>query len=295
MDTRHDPRASSEATVKLLDGERGRTNQHYDLSPQVFRLFLDPSLKYSSALYLHDADSLEQAQRRKMEFIAAQLGLEGGEYILDIGCGWGSLICLLAERYSCRAVGVTPSPQQAAYIRDKAERLGLSERIRVEVTHFQETSFPRSSFDAIALVGSIVHMMDKRGALAECYRLCRQRGRVYLSETCFRNRVMCQEFAERPGTAFVRDRIFGWGELLPLSTYIAWLEDAGFSLCSLTDLTAHYARTIEAWRENVLRSRQTLEALQPGIVEDLLRYFDIANAGWGYTTKQYAVVAARTR
>jgi cyclopropane-fatty-acyl-phospholipid synthase len=279
----------------LLPAERERTNQHYDLSPQVFTLFLDPSLKYSSGLYGEATDSLAQAQFRKMEFIARQLGLKGEDRVLDIGCGWGGLLFYLAEHLGCRTVGVTPSPQQAAYIREKSERLGLGDRIRVELAPFQQLALPGRAFEAITLVGSIVHMRDKPGVLAECYRLCAPRGRVYLSETCFRNRAKCRQFGERAGTRFVRETIFGWGELLPLSVYCEYLEDAGFSFLGLTDLTRHYSRTIEDWRRNVLRNREALEDLHPGIVEPLLQYFEIANAGWGYTTKQYAIVAGRSR
>jgi cyclopropane-fatty-acyl-phospholipid synthase len=93
----------------------------------------------------------------------------------------------------------------------------------------------------------------------------------------------------------VRDQIFGWGELIPLSAYVEHLEEAGFSLRGLTDLTSHYARTIDAWQQNVQRNRDALEDLQPGVTEQLLRYFEISNAAWGFSTKQYAVVACKCR
>jgi cyclopropane-fatty-acyl-phospholipid synthase len=102
-------------------------------------------------------------------------------------------------------------------------------------------------------------------------------------------------FDERPGTLFIRNEIFGQGELIPLSSYIAFFEDAGFSLAGLTDLTWDYHRTIEHWRQNAHRNRTELDSIEPGMVARLDRYFDVANAGWGYTSKQYAVVAKRTR
>jgi cyclopropane-fatty-acyl-phospholipid synthase len=287
------PRDTAAAPAVLHDSERGATNQHYDQDPAIFSLFLDASKKYSSGLFLAEGDDLDRAQTQKMAFVADQLGLRGGERVLDVGCGWGALVCFLAEHRGCRVTGLTPSPKQAEFIRARAR--GLAERVNIEVTHFQETAFPARSFDAITLLGSIVHMQDKASVLAECFRLCKQRGRVYLSESCFRNAAIEREFAERPGTVFVRDSIFGWGELLPLSRYVQWFEDAGFSLTALTDLTSHYYQTIEHWRANALANRDRLDAIEAGLTDKLVHYFDISNAGWGYTSKHYALVGARSR
>jgi cyclopropane-fatty-acyl-phospholipid synthase len=280
--------------MQLSDVER-RTRQHYDLDPRIFALILDRTLKYSPGIYRQDTDSLDQAQAEKLEFIAEQLGLRGGERVLDVGCGWGSLVCFLAEQYCCQVLGVTPSPPQAAYIRHRAAELEVADQVVLEVAPFQETTLPARGFDAIALVGSMNHIADSRGVLAECYRLCRPRGRLYLSSTCFRNREKQREFYARPGTAFVREEIFGWGATVPVSELIEGLEDAGFSLVGLTDLTAHYARTVLDWRRNAERNRTLLEAIEPGLVDRFLTYFDVANAGWGYTMKHYAVVVARQR
>jgi cyclopropane-fatty-acyl-phospholipid synthase len=280
--------------MQLSPVER-QTKQHYDLDPRIFALILDRTLKYSPGLYRHEADSLEQAQMRKLTFIAEQLALRGGECVLDIGCGWGSLACFLAEHYRCRVLGITPSPPQAAFIGRRAAELGIADRVALEVAHVQETTLPARSFDAIALVGSMNHIADTGGVLAECYRLCRPRGRLYLSSTCFRSREKQKEFYARTSTAFVREEIFGWGDSVPVSHLIAGLEDAGFSLAGLTDLTAHYARTISDWRLRAERNREALERIEPGLADRFLTYFDIANAGWGYTMKQYAVVAARQR
>jgi cyclopropane-fatty-acyl-phospholipid synthase len=271
------------------------TNQHYDLDARLFRLFLDPTLKYSSGLFVNPEDNLEEAQQRKLDFIANQLALKGGEHILDIGSGWGSLVLHLAGRYDCRVTGVTPAPRQAAFIRERAAALGLADRVEVHVAQICDVPFSSSAFDGITLVGSIVHMPEKARVLSDCYRFLRPHGRLYLSETCFRNETVSQEFAERPGTRFVRDEIFGGGELLPLHHYVRFLENARFSLCGLTDLTAHYYRTIEAWTENALANRSALEAVRPGVTDELLKYFEISNAGWGYTTKQYALVASKSR
>jgi cyclopropane-fatty-acyl-phospholipid synthase len=287
--------AAVQSVAVLRDDERHQTNSHYDQDPELFALFLDPTMKYSAGLFVRDEDSLEQAQLQKMNFVADLLALREGMRVLDVGCGWGALALHLAAARGCEVVGLTPSPKQASFVRQRATRLGVASRVDIRVAHVQENDLESQSFDAITLLGSIVHMKDKAGVLADCYRLCRPRGRIYLSETCFRNSARAKEFADRPGTLFVRDAIFGWGELIPLSDYVRFFEDAGFSLIGLTDLTEHYYQTIERWRSNAEAHRDKLDAIERGVTDKLVRYFDVSNAGWGFTTKHYALVAARSR
>lgn len=282
-------------SFKFDEKERGRTNPHYNLSPEIFGLILDSSLKYSAGIYLQETDSLEQAQIQKMEFIARELDLKGGEEVLDVGCGWGSLTLFLASRFGCRVTGVTPAKEQASYILKKAEERKLTDLIEVKVAYMQETSFPNARFDAIALVCSTTHMIHKRQALSEYHRLCRPKAKIYLSESCFRSKKIREEFDARPASDFIRDSIFGWGEMLPLSAYVEFLEDAGFSICSVNDLTGHYARTINDWQANLLKNKDALEKLKAGIIEKFLKYFEIANAAWGYTAKHYGLSAAKRR
>jgi cyclopropane-fatty-acyl-phospholipid synthase len=273
----------------------GITNVHYDQDPRIFRLFLDSSMKYSPGLFPDGGEDLDTAQQKKMHFIARQLELRGGERVLDIGCGWGSLACFLAGEYACQVVGVTPAVRQARHIRERAAELGLGERIHIEVGHFDEVSFANHGFDALAFVGSITHFPEKARAIARAARLLRQEGRVYLSETCFANAEKRREFEARPATNYVLREMFGWAELIPVSEYLRHFEDAGFSLQGLVDLTEAFRRTIELWSENAERNREYLDEIQPGLCDRLLRYFEISNAAWGFTSKQYAVTASRRR
>ncbi len=287
--------AGVERSPGLLDAERGVTNSHYNQDVKAFALFLDSTLKYSSGLYLSDADDLDRAQQQKLDYIAEQLQAGPGKRFLDIGCGWGSLVLHLAGKYECEVVGLTPAPQQAEYIRNRVHARGLADRVSIQVTHFQETRFPDESFDGASMVGSIVHMRNKATVIAESHRVCKRRGRLYLSESCYRNHAKKQEFENRPGSLLVSHGIFGWGDMTPVSNYVRYVEDAGFSLIGLRDLTADYRRTIEAWRANLIRNRDEFDACLPQQSEKYIRYFEAANAGWGYTTKHYAVIASRSR
>src|SRR4051812_988637 len=93
------------------------SNYHYELPPKIFELFLDPTLKYSSGLYLDPGDSLAEAQRHKLDYIARQIEATSASIVLDVGCGWGSLTCHLAEHVGCRVIAITPAQAQADYVR----------------------------------------------------------------------------------------------------------------------------------------------------------------------------------
>jgi cyclopropane-fatty-acyl-phospholipid synthase len=265
------------------------TNQHYDLDPEVFARFLDPLRKYSAGLFDGDSTTLEQAQRRKLSFVAGQLRLLGGERILDVGCGWGALLLFMAQEYGCQTLGLSPARRQHEYIHGRVEELGLEKLVKTEVADFESYQPAAGAVDAVTLLGSVVHMADLDGVFAKIRRALRRGGMLYLSESCFRSDAVRQACDDRPGTEFVRHSVFGSGNLRPLSELVAAAEGAGFSIRAVHDLTDDYRRTIECWMDNLRAASDTPEA------EHLMRYLEIANAGWGYTTKHYALVCAKSR
>ncbi|MFI1766555.1 SAM-dependent methyltransferase [Streptomyces sp. NPDC020800] len=270
------------------------TNRHYELPAELFGIYLDRRLKYSAGLYADEHTDLDQAQTDKLHFVARQLGLTGGERLLDIGCGWGSLILFMAQEYGCRVTGVTPSRPQAEYIRAQAEKTGVADLVTLELGAFTDVEVA-GPFDAVTLLGSIVHMPNRTAVLRKVYGLLRQRGAMYLSESCFRDHAAYEEFSRRPGTRHVTEGIFGFADMVPLSVLVEAVESAGFSLTGLTDLTAHYHRTIEEWERRAEAARDRVELVAPGMSEPLVRYLRTANAGWGYTTKHYALGATKSR
>lgn len=270
------------------------TNKHYELPVELFATYLDQRLKYSSGLYPDEHTDLDAAQTNKLHFVAGRLGLRGGERLLDIGCGWGSLILFMAREYGCRATGVTPSGPQAEHIRGLAREAGVAELVTVLPGSFSDIEVS-GRFDAVTMLGSIVHMPDRVDVLRKVHGLLRRNGSLYVSESCFRDHATYREFSQRPGTRHVTEGIFGFADMVPLSVLVAAIESAGFSLTGLTDLTAHYHRTIEQWEQRAARARDRIEQVAPGMYEPLIRYLRTANAGWGYTTKHYAISALKSR
>ena len=280
--------------VPTAEQARRATNRHYELPPAFFAAYLDRRLKYSSGLY-QDADTtLDQAQTAKLHFVARRLGLSAGCRLLDIGCGWGSLVLFMATEYDCEVTGITPSAPQAAYIVERAEELGVADRVHIERGSFGEMALG-GRYDAATMLGSIIHMPNQAIVLEKVRGLLRQSGVLYLSESCFRNWRTYEEFSARPGTRHVTEGIFGFADMVPLSALVQAVESAGLSLTGLTDLTAHYRRTTMDWETRALANRDDIEKAAPGMFDPLIRYLQTASAGWGYTTKHYALTAVRSR
>jgi cyclopropane-fatty-acyl-phospholipid synthase len=271
------------------------TNRHYDLPAELFAAFLGRRVKYTCGLYSDGATTLDEAQEAKLTFIARCLRAGDGASVLDIGTGWGSLAFFLAERFHCRVTAVTPSSTQARYVRDRAAAAGLDQRIQVIERSVYDLELPTASFDAVALVGVIEHMPDHGRVLSTAAKLLRRHGRLYLSASCFRSQAAFGAYAASPGSRHVLDTIFGYGTLRPLSALVAAAEDTGLSVAGITDLTPHYHRTIEDWLTGVRTARERIDAIVPGYADELIRYLEATNAGWGHTAKHYAFTAVRSR
>jgi len=156
VEARREPLAM-QVEARRPDGcTHGIINTHYDQDPRIFQFFLDPAMKYSPGLFPEGTEDLETAQIKKMHFIAQQLGIEGEERVLDVGCEWGGLVCFLAKEYRCAVVGVTPAPRQADYIRARASaspiefgsRWDISTRFRL----LQGVSTASASWDPLRIV-----------------------------------------------------------------------------------------------------------------------------------------------
>jgi cyclopropane-fatty-acyl-phospholipid synthase len=203
--------------------------------------------------------------------------------------------CRRGAAYGCRTTGISPAPRQHEYIAACAAALGITDLVHTQSGYLESAALPERAFDAVTMLGSIVHMPDLDLAFGKARRVLRRGGSLYVSESCFRSAAAREAHQDRAGTEFVRDSIFGWGDMRPLSALVEAAENAGFSIIAVDDLTAHYHRTIEDWLAGVRAARDRIEELAPGYAAVLERYLKTANAGWGYTTKHYALTCRNAR
>ncbi len=250
------------ATLKRLRGlhqrnglARSRANvaHHYDLSNDLYRLFLDDDLNYSCGYFLGPEDSLETAQQNKLRHIAAKLDLRPGQRVLDIGCGWGGMALYLAAHADVEVVGVTLSTEQKALAEQRARQRGLDGRVRFLLQDYREVAGP---FDRIVSIGMFEHVglgqyrafFDKVGALltpdgvALLHSIGRKGG---------------------PGItgAWVRKYIFPGGYSPALSEALAAVEQSGLWVTDIEIWRLHYAETLKAWDARFQARRADAAAL----------------------------------
>ncbi len=220
---------------------------HYDVGNEFYQLFLDPLMVYSCA-YFHDPlESLEVAQRNKLEMICRKLRLRPGERLLDIGCGWGGLICYAAQHYGVSAHGITLSERQLEFARNQIEALGLSGRVSVELADYSQVEAP---FDKVASIGMVEHVgIDNMpNYMRKIYSLLPDRG-LFLNHGITRPAKHNRRSFRRMTTErrLLNRYIFPGGELDHLGHLTECMEAAGFEVHDVEGWRQHYAMTCRHW------------------------------------------------
>jgi cyclopropane-fatty-acyl-phospholipid synthase len=222
-------------------------SHHYDVSNTFYRLVLGPSLTYSCAVFEDTDATLEEAQAAKHELVCRKLGLEEGMRLLDVGCGWGSLLLHGVERYGVHGVGVTISARQAELARERVAEAGLADRIDIRLADYRDVR--DGPFDAISSIGMFEHVGLSRLGLyfTRLYELLGPEGRL-----------LNHGIARTPGRAtpirrrtFVDRYVFPDGELHEVGTVVSAVQTAGFEVRHTETLREHYALTLRAWVRNL--------------------------------------------
>ncbi|MFG2223903.1 class I SAM-dependent methyltransferase [Streptomyces sp. NPDC048644] len=223
-------------------------SHHYDVGNDFYELVLGPSMVYSCAYWDGPDGSLEDAQRDKLDLICRKLGLKEGQRLLDVGCGWGSMVLHAAREYGVRAVGITLSDEQAAYGRKRIAEAGLADRIEIRVQDYREIH--DEPFDAISSIGMAEHV--GRALYAEyasaLYALLKPGGRLLNHQIA--RRPLEDEDAYHVDE-FIDRYVFPDGELAPVGRTTGALEDAGFEVRDVEVLREHYALTLRRWVANL--------------------------------------------
>ncbi|MDQ1689682.1 MAG: cyclopropane-fatty-acyl-phospholipid synthase [Frankiaceae bacterium] len=241
-------RLSGELHTRRRD--RAAVSHHYDVGNDFYRHVLGPSLVYSCAVWRKPppACSLEDAQRDKLDLVCRKLALTSGMRLLDVGCGWGSMLLHAASEYGVSGVGITLSNEQATLARKRVAEAGLTDRIEIRLQDYREVT--DGPFDAISSIGMAEHVGEAmvREYAAILAALVRPGGRVL-------NHAIARRAGTRPSkSSFIWRYVFPDGELLPLETTVAALESAGLEVRDVEALREHYALTLREWVNNLERN-----------------------------------------
>jgi cyclopropane-fatty-acyl-phospholipid synthase len=244
---------------------------HYDLSDDFFRLFLDERMVYSCAYFVHEDDSLDDAQAHKLDLICRKLRLTAGEKLLDIGCGWGALVIWAAEHYGVRATGITLSARQEAEARRRVQKAGLGGRVAIHQGHYSE--LPEAAYDKVASVGMYEHVgLEKLPVYFRKIHASLRPGGLLLNHgvTVPSNREGLH------GGAFLARHVFPGGEVDGLPHLQALMEAEGFEIVDVESLRRHYALTLAEWHRRYKAARSRAAKFVP---EKTLRAWDLYLAG----------------
>jgi cyclopropane-fatty-acyl-phospholipid synthase len=250
-------------------GSRRNIAAHYDLGNEFFRLFLDETMMYSSAIFTRPGMSLREAQLARLDLICRKLDLRPGEHVVEIGTGWGGFALHAAQRYGCKVTTTTISQEQYRLARERVSQAGLDGQIEVVCTDYRDL---RGSYDklvSIEMIEAIGHQYFDT-YFAQCSRLLKPHGAMLLQAITIADQRY--ESAKR-SVDFIQRYIFP-GSCLPsvaaLSASIARASD--LRVFHLEDIGPHYARTLHEWRRSLIASVPAIRAL--GYDDDFIRMWE---------------------
>lgn len=222
---------------------------HYDVGNGFYRMVLGESMTYSCARFERDGMSLAEAQASKHDLICRKLGLpeRPGARLLDVGCGWGSMVIHAATQYGARAVGITISTQQAELARRRVEEAGVADRVEIRLQDYRDLGGER--FDAISSIGMFEHVGRER--MAEYFTVLR--GRLEPGGRLLNHAISSIGGSRLGGRTFVHRYVFPDGDLIDVGQVVLAMEAAGFEARDVESLREHYALTLRAWVANLER------------------------------------------
>ena len=250
---------------------------HYNVSNDFYRLWLDQRMVYSCAYFHSEADSLDAAQVRKLDYLCRKLRLRPGQKLLDIGCGWGGLVMHAAREYGVEALGITLSEPQADLANHRIRQAGLSDSCRVEVLDYRELpAVPQ--FDKLVSVGMFEHVGEAQltNYFRKAYTLLKPGG-------AFLNHGITEAMEARSssGPSFIEKYVFPDGELLPISSSLHAAEEAGFEIRDVESLREHYALTLRHWVKRLEANREKAVALTCPVTYRVWRIY-MAGSAYGF-------------
>jgi cyclopropane-fatty-acyl-phospholipid synthase len=231
-----------------LRRDRAAISHHYDVGNEFYALLLGPTMVYSCAYFATPDTPLDDAQRAKLDLVCRKLDLRPGMRLLDVGCGWGSLVLHAAATFGVRAVGVTLSTEQADFAHRRIKEAGLEGRVEIRLQDYREVS--DGPYDAIASVGMAEHVGRSQFPVyaAALHALLAPGGRLLNHAIALGPDAGPANIESR---SFLTRYVFPDGELQPLADHIGFLERAGFEVRDVEGLREHYALTCRAWGANL--------------------------------------------
>ena len=225
-------------------------SHHYDISDNLYDLFLDPKRQYSCGYFKNENDTLEAAQNNKIQHVIKKLNIKPNQKVLDIGCGWGSLAIDIARTTQCNVTGISLSENQIRYCSKRAKELNLENQLTFKLMDYREL---KEKFDRIVSIGMFEHVGRKfyNKFFNQVENLLEDDG-VSLIHT------IGSVNPPRNPHPWITKYIFPGGYTPSLSEATKSIEKAGLIVTDIEVLKLHYAHTLRFWKENCLRNKDKI-------------------------------------
>ncbi len=223
---------------------------HYDISEDLYELFLDPKRQYSCGYFKNENDTLETAQNNKINHIIKKLNLKPNQKVLDIGSGWGSLAIEIAKQSKCEVTGITLSENQLKYSNQKAKEFNLENQVQFKLADYRHL---KEKFDRIVSVGMFEHVGRKfyKTFFKQVNNLLNDNGLALIHTIGSINEP-------RDPHPWITKYIFPGGYTPSMSEVTGPIEKSGLIVSDLEVLRMHYTHTLRNWKERCLKNKDKI-------------------------------------
>ena len=250
---------------------------HHDVSNDFYKLWLDERMVFSCGYFESGNETLDEAQLKKIDHVLREIGVQPGQNLLDIGCGWGALVMRAASTYGARCVGITLSENQYQLATERVRAAGLSDRVEIRLEDYRGV---RGTFERITSVGMFEHIgrdhlpsyfSKLRSLLADDGMLIDHR---------IANSDSDKGDTEAPEGEFIGGFMFPSGEHSHISLVTRALQESGLEAIDVQNLGRHYATTLRCWAE---RYEHHAERIRQAVGETKYRTWRVYLAGCAHT------------
>jgi cyclopropane-fatty-acyl-phospholipid synthase len=251
------------------EGSRRNISAHYDLGNDMFRLFLDDNMMYSSAIYPDSHSSLEEAAEFKLERICQKLELTENDHVLEIGTGWGGFALYAAKNYGCRITTTTISKEQYELAKKRVESEGLQDKITLLLRDYRDLNGQFDKLVSIEMIEAIGHQYINT-YFKKCSELLKPEGMMLIQAITIADQRYKAALKE---VDFIKRYIFP-GCFIPSNTAMqnAITESTDMRVQDLEDIGFHYARTLHDWQKRFFANIEKVKAL--GYPDEFIRLWE---------------------
>tara|TARA_R110002096_G_scaffold379_17_gene2414 strand:+ start:11635 stop:12930 length:1296 start_codon:yes stop_codon:yes gene_type:complete len=260
-------------------GSKSNIVAHYDLGNDFFKLFLDPTMMYSSGIFYRPDDTMEQASINKLERICTRLNLKPEDHVIEIGTGWGGFAMYAAKNYGCHVTTTTISEEQYAHTQEQVEDAGLSDKITLLKHDYRELSGQYDKLVSIEMIEAVGHQYFDT-FFAKCSGLLKDDGEMLIQAIT----ISDQRFnSAKTEVDFIKRYIFP-GSCIPSVNAISHslTQSGDLRITNMDDIGTHYARTLNEWKRSFKERIEEVKAL--GFSDAFIRmweyYFSYCEGGF---------------